>query len=490
MPIETTKLGDILLGIESGKNLRCEERPPRPGERGVIKVSAVSWGRFDPLQSKTLPSEYAPPEKTRIKRGDLLLSRANTLELVGSVVLVEEQPDDLFLSDKVLRLVLNDADKKWVLWFLRSEEGRRQIEMRATGNQLSMRNISQEALREIELPYLGNAQRRIVTKLDALTTRLARARAELDRVPALATALRRQALSRAVTGDAQYLAESPGWTTDQCEAIAKRRASYLGARRGSRLRSNVSESLTFLSGARSEWLDCRLADVIDLRIGYAFKSADFCDEPGVPLLRGANVATGRVDWTDRALLHPDVASSFSDYLLSEGDIVIAMDRPLISTGLKIARVDKKGTGSLLVQRVANPKPAKWICADYLMVVLQSDLFIHQIESHATGSDLPHISGNDILTTPCPLPPLELQRRIAEAVHAIFAHADRLEAEAARARALLDRLEAAILTKAFRGELVPQDPNDEPAGVLLERISAERSGAAKPRRGGRKVSSKV
>jgi len=66
----------------------------------------------------------------------------------------------------------------------------------------------------------------------------------------------------------------------------------------------------------------------------------------------------------------------------------------------------------------------------------------------------------------------------------FARADRLEAEAARARALIDRLEAAILTKAFKGELVPHDPNDEPASVLLERIKVARVQElqSQPRRG--------
>jgi len=78
-----------------------------------------------------------------------------------------------------------------------------------------------------------------------------------------------------------------------------------------------------------------------------------------------------------------------------------------------------------------------------------------------------------------MPPIEEQQEIVRFVHATFTHADRLEAEATRARTLLDRLESAILAKAFRGELVPQDPNDEPASVLLERIRTQRAATSKP-----------
>ena len=74
-----------------------------------------------------------------------------------------------------------------------------------------------------------------------------------------------------------------------------------------------------------------------------------------------------------------------------------------------------------------------------------------------------------------------RRRSLDLLCATFTRADRLEAEAARARALLDRLEAAILARAFRGELVPQDPEDEPASVLLERIRARRAAAPKAKR---------
>lgn len=74
-----------------------------------------------------------------------------------------------------------------------------------------------------------------------------------------------------------------------------------------------------------------------------------------------------------------------------------------------------------------------------------------------------------------------QQAAAERIETAFARADRLEAEATRAVALLDRLEASILAKAFRGELVPQDPNDEPASVLLERIHVSRAAAPKTTR---------
>jgi type I restriction enzyme S subunit len=183
-------LGDEIQAIESGKNLRCEERPPQDGEKGVVKVSAVTWGRFDATKSKTLPSDFVPPEKSRIKVGDLLISRANTLELVGAPVIVEEQPRDLFLSDKILRLVVAGKAKRWVLWFLRSPNGRRQIESMATGNQLSMRNISQDALRKIRLPFPEENIRmeriqlleHAFARADRLEAEAARARKLLDRL--------------------------------------------------------------------------------------------------------------------------------------------------------------------------------------------------------------------------------------------------------------------------------------------------------------------
>ena len=146
-------LGDVIAGIDAGKNIRCEERPPKPSERGIVKVSSVTWGTFDPLAAKTPDANARLDLRSLIQTGDFLISRANTLELVGACVVVGPFPDNnLYLSDKILRIRFTQPIEHWVLHFLRSAGGRNQIEGLAIGNQLSMRNISQATIRAIRMP--------------------------------------------------------------------------------------------------------------------------------------------------------------------------------------------------------------------------------------------------------------------------------------------------------------------------------------------------
>jgi type I restriction enzyme S subunit len=145
-------LGVLIERIEAGNNFKCEERPPQPDEIGVAKVSAVTWGRYNELASKTCNDKSRRKDQYLIRPGDFLFSRANTLELVGACVIVNAVTLQIMLSDKVLRVVLRDVEPRWVLHALRSRLGRQQIEALATGNQLSMRNISQQSLSRVEIP--------------------------------------------------------------------------------------------------------------------------------------------------------------------------------------------------------------------------------------------------------------------------------------------------------------------------------------------------
>jgi type I restriction enzyme S subunit len=194
--------GQIINSIVAGKNLRCEERPPLQGENGVVKVSAVTWGTFDPAAAKTLPSNFSPPDRTKIRAGDFLISRANTLELVGAVVIVDQAPDNLFLSDKILRLEMESSHKPWMLWFLRSPEGRKAIETKATGNQLSMRNLSQDALSKIDVPWpVENERQEIIRRIETAFAWLDRVAAEHANASRLLPKLDQAILAKAFRGE-------------------------------------------------------------------------------------------------------------------------------------------------------------------------------------------------------------------------------------------------------------------------------------------------
>jgi len=167
---EEKKLGECLSDIKAGKCFRCIERPPQGDEIGVVKVSSVTWGTFDTRESKTCTDIDKINPTILIKKGDFLFSRANTLELVGACVIVEETSDNLMLSDKILRFTfLNNYIPKYILLFLRSKNGRKEIENLSSGNQLSMRNITQNNIRRINIHLPSFAeQKEIVRILDSL----------------------------------------------------------------------------------------------------------------------------------------------------------------------------------------------------------------------------------------------------------------------------------------------------------------------------------
>lgn len=196
------RLRDLVSKVVAGKNMRCDERPPHAEENGVVKVSAVTWGEFDPHEAKTLPASFIPGEQTRIARGDFLISRANTLELLAAVVIVGDTPSNLFLSDKILKLEMPDEDKPWVLWFLRSRLGRKAIESRATGSQSSMRNLSQRNLLDIEIPWPSRDERsNIVEKIQDAFESLTHAGGHCVATAKLLLELENAILKRAFRGE-------------------------------------------------------------------------------------------------------------------------------------------------------------------------------------------------------------------------------------------------------------------------------------------------
>jgi type I restriction enzyme, S subunit len=164
-------LRDCIETIESGVSVNGEDRQVAGSEAGVLKVSAVSDGRFAPCQNKKIVADELARARLNPRAGSLIMSRANTPELVGSIAYVEEDHPNLFLSDKLWQIRLREHGPiatKWLNALLSSPTYRKQLSELATGSSQSMQNISQASFLALEVPAPAlDEQRRIVRVLDA-----------------------------------------------------------------------------------------------------------------------------------------------------------------------------------------------------------------------------------------------------------------------------------------------------------------------------------
>ena len=260
--------------------------------------------------------------------------------------------------------------------------------------------------------------------------------------------------------------------------------------------------------------DTTVGDFAEIQNGYAFKSEWFVPQ-GIRLVRNVNVGHDELRWDETARVTPDIAQQFDRFNLNEGDIVISLDRPLITTGLKVARISRDDLPCLLLQRVGRVVfKYEDVLPEYFFLWLHSPAFTATIDP-GRSNGVPHISAREIEAIPFSLPPLAEQRRIVGKVDQLLGLCDELalrqaarrEARSALVGATLDRLVSArsaaefpahahrlrdhfdrlfdtpttlpqlrqaILQLAVQGQLVPQDPNDEPVETLL--ITAERKKA--------------
>jgi type I restriction enzyme S subunit len=172
------RFDDLLDGSESGWSPKCDAEPRRPGEWGVLKVSAVTWGEFRPDENKRLPPSLDPRPECEIKPGDFLLSRANTAELVArSVITADGVPDRLMMSDKIVRLRFIDPElKPWANLVNNSLFAREYYRSNATGTSDSMRNVSRQVIHDLPIPlppkHVQEAVMRKLTDLNRLCVSL------------------------------------------------------------------------------------------------------------------------------------------------------------------------------------------------------------------------------------------------------------------------------------------------------------------------------
>lgn len=432
-----------------------------------------------------------------------VIDHLNSYTHEGEYVLIGEDGANLLSKSKPLAFIANG--KYWVnnhAHTLRCLADSPNLYLEKYFNSLSLESwvtgsaqpkLTKKNLEGIPYPLAPLAeQKRIVEKLDEVLAQVDTIKARLDGIPNLLKRFRQSVLASAVSGK---LTEE--WRGDQgvyptlnelkatidkerfeiwCSAelnkkIAKRKAPANDEWKGKYQPANPKyydpNKRTAIEGIKAPWLITSLDAVSILTTGKT------------PSTSKDEYWNGETMFVSPAQIHPEgYLHNPSRYVSEKGCQIV----PLISKGstliVCIGTVGKVGllTKDVVINQQINAiTPLSSVVHKYMYYWCKT-LYPWIIDTARATVNAAILNKSTMSTAPFALPSLEEQKEIVRLVDQYFAFADTIEAQVKKAQARVDNLTQSILAKAFRGELVAQDPNDEPADKLLERIAEARKEA--------------
>ncbi|EOD77327.1 Type I restriction-modification system, specificity subunit S [Grimontia indica] len=366
------------------------------------------------------------------------------------------------------------VNETYLYYYLRSIK--HLAESLATGT--TFKELSGKVAKTLPFPLAPFAeQTRIVEKLDEVLAQVDTIKARLDGIPAILKRFRQSVLAAAVSG--KLTEEWRGDNTFEVESLLstieisrkmewEKENQRLNKKRKYKPAGSVENKLEISLPRNWAWasveaLSSKVSDGVH-------KKPHYVDE-GIPFVTVKNLTKGNGISFDSLnyVTYEDHVEFTKRTNPERGDILISKDGTL-----GVVRQIRTDIEFSIFVSVALIKPALKDMSNYLEYAFMSPILQQQMVGVGTG--LLHIHLTDLRKDLVPVPPIEEQREIVCLVDQYFAFADTIEAQVKKAQARVDKLTQSILAKAFRGELVPQDPNDEPAEKLLERIAAARKEA--------------
>jgi type I restriction enzyme S subunit len=234
-------------------------------------------------------------------------------------------------------------------------------------------------------------------------------------------------------------------------------------------------------GALASMRESRLGDLLsDIRYGTATKCS-YEQNKETPVLRIPNVAKGRIDTSDLKYGQLDKGARERLSLLP-GDLLVVRSNGSLDLVGRTAVVPQGFEGFAFAGYLIRlrPNPDK-VDSEYVSIVLGSPAVrAHILVTARSTSGVNNLNSEELRRIVVPLPDAAEQVEIVRRVHELFALADSLDRRYRETVSRVERLTPSVLAKAFRGELVPQDPGDEPASELLKRIQEMKKSAVKPK----------
>ena len=445
----TTTLGDTCSKPQYG----WTSPAAKVGSIKYLRTTDISAGRVD---WPTVPYCAEAPDdvgKYRVRENDILVARAGS---VGVSYRINDAPDDVVFASYLIRFKpLSPIEPKYIELFLKSDGYWRSISEFSAG--IAVPNINASKLAALELPLAPAAeQRRIVAKLEKLLDKVDACQQQLAKIPVLLKRFRQSVLAAACSGrlTADWRDENPGCLPPPAKS------------------QNNGSDVNFPTEDLPDGWQVQRVDHAATIIDCLHKTPKYADS-GYPMVRVTDVKGGDLDLSSARFVSEEVFREFTRrYTPRRGDIVFSR----VGSFGNVSYVDSDtkfclGQNTAIISPNSNPR--------FLHLSLESPTVRDQMDAAVVGTSQPTISLKSISALAVPIPPLAEQQEIVRRVEQLFALADQLEARYAKAKAHVDKLTQSILAKAFRGELVPQDPNDEPASVLLERVRQSETGIKTP-----------
>ena len=437
-------IGDVSAYVQRGKSPKYIDKSDLP----VINQKCIRWAELQHQHIKYVhPEQFSAWDEARfIKAGDVLWNSTGT-GTVGRAYHVKQAdctPPKVVDSHVTIVRAAPELDARYLFNWIKGPEVQSKIEEMCDGttNQIE---LSRTAIAATAIPIAPREeQTRIANQLDTLLTRIQSCNDRFDAIPALLKRFRQAVLSAGTTG---------ALTADWRE-------------------SDSTES----------WDTCTIGQVLNgkPRNGYSPQAVDYA----TPIRSLTLSATTTGKFLARHSKFIDEAIPEDSYLwLEPGDILIQRANSLEHVGVS-AIFDGDAKQFIYPDLMMRCRPNERIKSKYLFYTLSAESTRDYFRKNATGTagNMPKINQQTVMSAPLLLPPMDEQAEIVHRVEALLALADRIEARTTAARPQAQRLSSLVLSKAFRGELVQQDPQDEPASVLLQRIAATQPAKAKASRG--------
>ncbi len=214
------------------------------------------------------------------------------------------------------------------------------------------------------------------------------------------------------------------------------------------------------------WTSSKTNDVIKI-IDYRGRTPPYVDK-GIPHIRSANIKEGKIFWEKIKFVSEETYQKYMTRgMPKEGDILLTTEAPLGEVSLI---PEEK---FCLAQRLVLLRCKKILFHKFLLYQIMSPDFQGYLTGKKTGTVVTGISSKNFKSLEILIPPLNEQSRIVEKIEQLFSLIDNIEKNTKTKLSKLNSLRISILKQAFKGKLVPQDPNDEPAEILLQKLKQEK-----------------